>query len=118
MILHLENMIIIHTYLSSLKGLHCVSWRQTKDCGPDGNREPSNDQPCDTKIDNRWSGYCECTKGRKTNLKGCHQRIYDTCTDACLILESKVFSYSFLFIQLKRYFSSFSSFKYHYNCHS
>ena len=63
------------------------NWRQTGECKPNGPREPNNDKSGNVKIRSHWSGYCECTDGRKTIEKGCSDTsIYDTCNDACSAL--------------------------------
>ena len=36
------------------------SWRQTGGCTPSGQREPSNDRPCDVTILTGHSGFCDC----------------------------------------------------------
>ncbi|KAJ0402103.1 hypothetical protein P43SY_006800 [Pythium insidiosum] len=42
-----------------LSEFECVGWRQTRDCSPDGELEPSLFQPCNVSIDNGASGFCE-----------------------------------------------------------
>ncbi|OQR84497.1 hypothetical protein ACHHYP_13301 [Achlya hypogyna] len=37
----------------------CVGWRATKDCNPNGPRNPSADRGCDDPISHPMSGYCE-----------------------------------------------------------
>ncbi|KAL3658729.1 hypothetical protein V7S43_016364 [Phytophthora oleae] len=39
--------------------LRCVGWRATRNCTPDGTREPQNDKSCDDVITGGTSGYCE-----------------------------------------------------------
>ena len=50
----------------------CVSWRQTGACDPDGEREPTQDRPCSSRVPRGASGFCECV-GRE------HVRL--TCED-------------------------------------
>lgn len=39
---------------------HCVAWRQTGGCNPNGSREPTADIGCDQQVENGRSGFCEC----------------------------------------------------------
>jgi protein kinase C substrate 80K-H len=61
--------------------LACVSWRQTKDCKGDGEREESQDQPCDTPVDTGASGYCEC-EGVSVFRFDCQHASFN-CTGVC-----------------------------------
>ena len=61
----------------------CVGWRQTGGCSSSGPRESRLDRTCSAIIQNGWSGYCECTDGRKVNEQGCSSGKYRTCNEAC-----------------------------------
>ena len=61
----------------------CNGWRQTKDCNPDGRREPENDKDCFTEIKVGWSGFCDCKDGRKMMKHGCDQGCGKNCDTAC-----------------------------------
>ncbi|OWZ00288.1 hypothetical protein PHMEG_00028556 [Phytophthora megakarya] len=37
----------------------CIGWRATTDCSPDGARDLANDKPCNRKVEDGASGYCE-----------------------------------------------------------
>lgn len=45
--------------LSKFDDYECVGWRQTKNCSPQGQREPGNDRECSDTIYSGNSGYCE-----------------------------------------------------------
>ena len=45
--------------------LKCVSWRQTRDCNPNGIRDETLDAACDVWIGTGASGYCECDGGQR-----------------------------------------------------
>lgn len=63
---------------------HCVAWRQTKNCDPNGPREPENDKGCSQNIQNRNSGYCECKDKVHAAPVTCeHERVSFTCADMC-----------------------------------
>ena len=50
---------------------HCLGWRQTGDCRPDGPREPYNDRDCNVVIERGNSGYCECAGGKRHGARTC-----------------------------------------------
>jgi hypothetical protein len=66
-------------------------WRQTGNCDYQrGAREAKHDQNCSTSIKKGWSGYCECTNGKKAMAKGCAVSSFPigpqaTCDQACTI---------------------------------
>ena len=60
----------------------CVSWRQTKDCSPNGKRQPDMDKGCNTKVHKGWSGYCECEGGIRTAESDCKHEEF-TCEVKC-----------------------------------
>ena len=47
----------------AMKTKHCVAWRRTGGCDPEGPREPRNDAPCANPIPKKTSGFCECAPG-------------------------------------------------------
>mmetsp|Transcript_8169 Transcript_8169/g.17835 ORF Transcript_8169/g.17835 Transcript_8169/m.17835 type:complete len:475 (-) Transcript_8169:106-1530(-) len=64
----------------------CVSWRQTKGCDANGEREAQNDKPCDQEISARSSGFCECGAGRVVKKPGCEHGEFEepfSCRDVC-----------------------------------
>lgn len=64
----------------------CVSWRQSGGCKADGDREPHLDKPCNSRVDPRSSGYCECGDGRIIRKPGCEHGSFSdafTCEDEC-----------------------------------
>ena len=67
---------------------HCVAWRQTRDCNPNGDREPENDLGCKRIVMDGASGYCECKDGTHANVVSCKHPTF-TCADACLKLAEK-----------------------------
>ena len=70
-----------YCYKKSDSDSSCISWRQTSDCDPNGNREPENDLPCNNVIRGS-SGYCECEAGRKEELSTCDHEPF-TCQKIC-----------------------------------
>lgn len=38
----------------------CKAWRETRDCDPDGLREPQLDRHCKDEVPTGHSGYCQC----------------------------------------------------------
>ena len=60
----------------------CVSWRQTVDCSPSARRQPAMDKPCNTRIQNGWSGYCECEGGVRAAESACQHEPF-TCAEKC-----------------------------------
>jgi hypothetical protein len=81
------------------KTLHCLSWRQTSQCDPEGRREPAKDLPCTALVPSTASGFCECGSeppisgpgvpprwanpgGRKAMRVRCDHVLF-TCADVC-----------------------------------
>lgn len=60
---------------------HCIAWRQTMRCDPEGEREPLKDVNCVTVVEGGRSGYCECADGRRV-LRTCDHRGI-LCDRAC-----------------------------------
>jgi hypothetical protein len=60
----------------------CVGWVQTKDCDPNGEREPSKDLKCTDRVNYGNSGYCDCGAGRSVMRVTCEHSAF-TCTNAC-----------------------------------
>eukprot|EP00997_Jenningsia_sp_PLL12_P007835 NODE_4520_length_652_cov_75.731343_g330_i6.p2 GENE.NODE_4520_length_652_cov_75.731343_g330_i6~~NODE_4520_length_652_cov_75.731343_g330_i6.p2 ORF type:complete len:118 (+),score=30.29 NODE_4520_length_652_cov_75.731343_g330_i6:28-354(+) len=60
---------------------HCVAWRQTGGCDPDGELEPDSDRGCHKLIDSGASGFCECVGGLK-HKAGCDHPEFN-CADEC-----------------------------------
>ena len=61
----------------------CEKWKHTGECIALGPRQPSNDQDCDVQIQDRWSGFCDCTNGYM-NIRNCEEPVeYPTCHEAC-----------------------------------
>eukprot|EP00939_MAST-03C_sp_MAST-3C-sp1_P002872 g2872.t1 len=63
-------------------GPECVAWRQTKDCDPDGEREPTRDLLCRETISPGVSGFCECRGGARAAKVMCHHDVF-CCKDEC-----------------------------------
>lgn len=76
-----------HTQASG-GGLHfadpqgCVAWRNTANCDPNGDREPTHDLQCHRRVPGTVSGYCECEGGRHANPSGCFHKEF-TCAAVC-----------------------------------
>lgn len=47
----------------------CKAWRATKNCDPEGPRDPANDLSCVTNVPAKQSGFCDCT-GSKDTIDG------------------------------------------------
>jgi len=45
---------------------HCMAWRQTGGCSPNGPREGAADKGCKSLITNGQSGFCECRSMQET----------------------------------------------------
>jgi len=60
----------------------CISWRQTGNCDPQGERESTQDLSCDAVVPQGASGYCECKGGRKEQLSTCEHDSF-TCENIC-----------------------------------
>jgi len=60
----------------------CVSWRQTGGCSATGKRQPAEDTDCSKKIQNGWSGYCECEGGVRAAESACEHEPF-TCSVKC-----------------------------------
>jgi NADPH:quinone reductase-like Zn-dependent oxidoreductase len=56
---------------------------QTKNCDPNGQREPANDKQCDQSIPHGNSGFCECTGGVKRQLANCSHGVLPSCAQVC-----------------------------------
>lgn len=56
---------------------------QTKNCDPNGQREPANDKQCDQSIPHGNSGFCECTGGVKRQLADCSHGVLPSCAQVC-----------------------------------
>lgn len=57
-------------------------WRQTGGCSPKGDREPDRDLRCDQQVPGDWSGYCECSDGKRAEQVGCSHKVFK-CIDHC-----------------------------------
>ena len=60
----------------------CISWRQTNDCNANGKRQAQKDRSCSTKIQEGWSGYCECSGGIRAGESSCQHEVF-TCEAKC-----------------------------------
>ena len=60
----------------------CVGWVQTKDCDPNGERDPSKDLSCTDRINNGNPGYCNCGNGRSVMRVTCEHSAF-VCKNAC-----------------------------------
>lgn len=93
LLLH-ENGIFIDTERPEIAPLvltpsaHCVAWRQTADCNPDGRLEPNGDEECDVDIVTGRSGYCECSVGQPKVPFLCRHATF-TCEEACKSVASE-----------------------------
>jgi len=62
---------------------HCLAWRQTGGCDPEGPREPSSDRGCGSTVDPGLSGFCECRGAVGSAAKSsCDHRPF-RCADRC-----------------------------------
>eukprot|EP00939_MAST-03C_sp_MAST-3C-sp1_P002018 g2018.t1 len=66
---------------------HCVAWRQTKNCDPNGVREAANDKGCSQVVSPGNSGYCECKDGIHASPVKCEHRSFDCQTECRKRLE-------------------------------
>ena len=66
----------------TLAPTQCISWRQTGNCDPQGERESTQDLSCDAVVPQGASGYCECKGGRKEQLSTCEHDSF-TCENIC-----------------------------------
>jgi len=78
---------------------HCVAWRQTGGCDPQGSRELSADIGCDQQVENGQSGFCECKPlskgmggsemgfemGDRASASNCQHQVF-TCAAQCKAL--------------------------------
>jgi hypothetical protein len=66
------------------------NWRQTKDCDPDGKREPESDRHCGAQVPTGNSGYCQCVDHRITAKSSCEHGASEaglTCAQECAKLK-------------------------------
>ena len=69
--------------LPDLPKLPCMGWKQTGGCTSQGPREPESDRVCNIKIEEQWSGYCECDWGNHMAVaNSCGHPVF-TCDEAC-----------------------------------
>ena len=72
----------------AVHSLPCIKWHETKDCDPQGIRDPSKDSSCSTTISSKRSGYCECgtVQDRSPAIRahevGCDHHEF-TCENVC-----------------------------------
>jgi hypothetical protein len=72
----------VHRPLDFLEDSGCVSFRATKGCNPNGDREPESDRPCREQISKpSVSGFCECLHGRRESF-ACGHATFD-CKRVC-----------------------------------
>jgi len=60
----------------------CVAWRQTKNCDPNGVREPESDLGCKSNVKPGASGYCECKDGIHASPVRCEHSDF-SCSSMC-----------------------------------
>jgi len=60
----------------------CIKWRQTGGCSASGKRQPQADRDCHVRIQDGWSGYCECEGGVRAAESGCEHEEF-TCNERC-----------------------------------
>lgn len=78
--------------ISAKETEHCIAWRQTGGCSPEGPREPERDLPCSSLVPEDSSGWCHCklpgesslytTELRQAALSVCGHASF-TCADMC-----------------------------------
>lgn len=68
--------------ISLINAIPCIKWRETKNCDPNGLRNPANDASCSTVIKGKRSGYCECTDRKRAHPVDCDHHEF-TCDVAC-----------------------------------
>ncbi|KAG2943981.1 hypothetical protein PC119_g8948 [Phytophthora cactorum] len=72
------------------RNLRCVGWRATRNCTPDGPREPQNDRSCTEVITGGKSGYCEVEdmdsgerfQVMRSHCNGLQRKAFFRCSEA------------------------------------
>ena len=71
--------LVASSLLAVANGAGCLNFAATKNCNPNGRRNPSQDKSCDTQIVRGWAGYCQCDDGRRASPVNCRNRRHFTC---------------------------------------